>query len=615
MNARPAAGTGGTYGSDERAARVRAWLLGLALLLATFVAYLPAVRAGYVWDDDWYLSENALLRDAGGLARIWIPGNTPQYYPAVFTSFWLEWRLFGADPGGYHLVNVALHALGALLVWRLFRALEVPGAWLVGAVFALHPVHVESVAWITERKNVLSGVFYLSAALAYLRFLGSAGERALPRVSRWRWYAAALLLFAGALLSKTVTCSLPAALILVLLWRRERLHLGRLAPLAPFFALGLALALHTAWLERTHVGAEGPDYAFGFAERAQIAGRALFFYPQKLLFPWPLVFVYPRWELDASDPGAYAPVVLVAAVAVLALAAYVRGTRGPALALAFFAATLFPALGFFNFYPMRYSFVADHFQYLASLGVIALVVGAAARSVSNRALAGAAALAVLSVLAVMTWRQARVYESEETLWRATLRHNPGAWMAHSNLAKVLSERGMNEDALEHLERALALNPGSRAADRIRSNLAVTLSKLDRHGEALENYLRVQASSGGMELELARTLERLGRDEDAERFYREALDEGDPEALVPFGVHLLRRGRPDEAIPWLERFIDLHPDAADAMMFLADAYAAAGRLDDAIRTGERALELARARGESRMSDVIRRRLGPYRGDRV
>ena len=584
------------------------WVFGLALVAFTLVAYLPAHAAGFIWDDDWYVTKNELLHDVAGLVRIWVPGHTVQYYPVVFTSFWIEHHLWGLEPAGYHVVNVLLHALNALLVWRLARGLGIPGAWWIGAAFALHPVHVESVAWITERKNVLSGAFYLSAALAYLRFEELRGCPS-PPARRGAWYAAAFGLFLLALLSKTVTCSLPAALVLMRLWQQRSVALRALAPM---FVVGLVLALHTAHLERTRVGAQGAEFALSFVERTWIAGKALLFYPSKLLVPWPLVFIYPRWDPGAATPSAHWSTAVVLFVAAVACLAYARGVRGPGLALAFFAGSLLPALGFFDVYPMRYSFVADHFQYLASLGILALVIGPiAARFHASRAgvIVGAAMIVCLGAL---TWRRAGVFSDPETLWRETIRLNPAAWMAHNNLALVLTESGRNAEALESLRAAQAAATGEKASRQIRRNLAITLGKLGRDQEALEAYLELQHAAGGMELELARTLERLGRDEEAEAYFRGALaGEGDPAALVPFGVHLMRRGRPEEALIWLERSVALHPDDADALMFLADAYAGAGRLADAIASGERALLCARARGDERMAELVRRRVEQYR----
>ena len=196
-----------TAGGDSR----RVWLAAIGLLLMTVVVYEPAFHAGFIWDDDSYVTRNRLLSDPIGWLRAWIPGTTPQYYPVVFTMFWIEHVIWGLNPLGYHAVNVLLHAANAVLVWRLASWLRIPGAWLIGAVFAVHPVHVESVAWITERKNVLSGFFYLLAALAYLRFdslrFPSPKQQSETSHRTWQWYGVSLGCFALALLAKTVTMS------------------------------------------------------------------------------------------------------------------------------------------------------------------------------------------------------------------------------------------------------------------------------------------------------------------------------------------------------------------------------------------------------------------------
>ena len=252
------------------------------------------MSGGFIWDDDDYVQDNLTLRSLAGLGQIWFqPGATRQYYPLVHTTYWLEYRLWDLNPTGYHVVNVILHALSAVLVWRLLIRLKVPGAWAAAALFALHPVHVESVAWITERKNTLSGAFYLSAAWAYLRY----EEARSPRL-----YWAALLLFAAALLSKTVTCTLPAALLLVLWWKGQRPMRRTAVTLVPFFALGVAMSGVTVWMEKHSVGAWGPEWDLSLVERGLIAGRALWFYAAKLLVPLNLTFIYPRWK-NRCDRG------------------------------------------------------------------------------------------------------------------------------------------------------------------------------------------------------------------------------------------------------------------------------------------------------------------------
>lgn len=561
----------------------------MLVVVATLLAYLPALRAGYVWDDDYYVTQNLLLREVSGLWRIWVPGQTPQYYPVVFLTFWLEYQLWQLEPFGYHLTNVLLHAANALLLARLATRLMLPWPWALAAVFALHPVHVESVAWITERKNVLSTFGYLLAALAWFRFDASRGDGE-PRP--WRHYPAVVLWFLFALLAKTVTCSLPAALILLHVWRRDRLDARRLLPLLPLFALGVVLALHTAHLERTQVGADGADFAWTFVERTWIAGNALAFYAGKLVWPWPLIFFYPRWQLDIADVSGWWPVALCALVALGALFAFARGRRGPAVALAFFAGSLFPALGYFNVYPMLYSFVADHFQYLGSLGVLALLVAAFRRLVQRVPGARWLGGAVLVALGALTFHRCFAFADEETLWRDTIAQNPNAWMAQNNLACLEMDRGELGAALVRLRQAAELVTSNKERGRIARNIARVLSRLGRFQEEYEVLDRAQREVGGCEMRLARSLERLGRDDEALPWYERALE--DPkqiEAPLWYGMHLLRRGRAAESVPWLERFA---ADATangrspgEAYEVLAAAYRHLGREADARAAAQRA----------------------------
>ena len=281
-----------TKRASDRPNDLPAWVLLLALLLVTLAAYYPAWHGGLLWDDDAHITR-VDLRSLHGLSRIWFDiGATQRYYPVTHSAFWVLHRLFGDATLGYHLLNISLHATAAFLFAVILRRLAVPGAVLAAFIFALHPVHVESVAWITELKNTLSGVLYLSAALAYLRF---------DMDRRRQWYALALGLFALALLSKTVTATLPAALLVVFWWQRGQLRLREdVLPLLPFFAFGIIGGAVTSWVERTHIGAAGAAFDLSLIERALIAGRAIWFYLAKLVWPANLVFVYPRWNIDSS---------------------------------------------------------------------------------------------------------------------------------------------------------------------------------------------------------------------------------------------------------------------------------------------------------------------------
>jgi protein O-mannosyl-transferase len=553
-------------------------MLSLLLAAATVLAYLPALSAGFVWDDDSHVTDNPTLRSLAGLRRIWTePGATPQYYPLTHTSFWVEYRLWGPRPFGYHLDNVLLHVINALLVVALLRLLGVPGAWLAGFLFALHPVNVESVAWVSERKNVLSAAFYLAAALAYLRFAppgGGLGER-----GRRRYYLLFLGTFLAALLSKSVTATLPAALLLVPYWKRGRLARRDVTPLSLPLAMGVAAGLVTVWLEAHHVGAVGGSWDLAPAERILVAGRALWFYLGSLAWPVDLAFIYPRWKLDPAS--ARQLLYPVAAVAVLAGLFWERRRigRGPLVAALFFAGTLVPALGFFNVYPFRFSFVADHFQYLACLGPLALA-GAAGAAVVARwpRPATAVAAVVLSVLGLLSWQRAHAFADEETLWRDTLRRNPGAWMAHLNLGALLDRSGRVDEAYRHYALALQAKPDLAGGW---NNLGEAAERLGRPEEALEDFakaLRLDPGNVDATMNRANALFAMGRLDEAAAGYRRVVELRPDHAAAHnnLGALLLAQGDAAGAAVQLEAAVAAQPGFARAWATLGAAYEALGR---------------------------------------
>jgi tetratricopeptide (TPR) repeat protein len=448
-------------------AKVKTWLAGAAIVAMTVVAYLPALRAGFIWDDPDHVLNNETLRNAEGLRRMWTDRHSlPQWYPLTHTTFWVEYQLWGANPLGYHVGNVVLHACGAVVLWRLLARLDLPGAWLAACLFAVHPVHVESVAWVTERKNVLSGLFYLLAMTAYLRAIDLRSNESPRTVPALSWYAASFALFLGALFSKTVTCSLPAALLLVIWWKTGRIRWRDAAPLLPFFAVGLVLALGTSQLEQVRVGATGSEWQYAETPlgnaltRVIIAGNALWFYAWKLVWPVELAFIYERWRVDWRDPLQYAAPLAFAAIVVALFVLRRRIGRGPLVGVLFFAGTLVPALGFFNVYPHRYSFVADHFQYLASIGLLALVAALLVRAgrLIRMPVEAVAALLLLVPLGVLTFERCMVFENPIALWDDTLRKSPRNWMVWTNLGNALVAEKRYAEAIPLYEQALQLAP-------------------------------------------------------------------------------------------------------------------------------------------------------------
>ena len=546
------------------------------ILVVTLVAYVPAIRGGFIWDDDDYVTENETLHTLSGLRDIWLdPSATPQYYPLVHSSFWIENQLWGLNATGYHVVNVAIHVCNALLLWRLLLWFGVPVSWLVAMVFAIHPVHVESVAWITERKNVLSGLFYLSSALCFLKYWDFTNDLSADTPRHRRWYFAALVCFVGALLSKTVAATFPAAMLVMIWWKRGKVSFGNVLTLGPFFVLGISLGLLTIWLEKNQVGASGIDWELSLVERCLIAGRALWFYAGKLVFPLPLIFTYPRWDIDTSRIWQFAfPIAAIALMVGLAIASKRIG-RGPLAAVLFFAGTLFPALGFFDVYPMRFSFVADHFQYLASIGVIALVVTTLnawleriTHDESNFARM-AAAFAVVT-LATLTWQQGKVYHDIETLWRDTLAKNPSSFMAQNNLGAILNRRGDFVEAESHLREAVRLKP--TFVDSV-VNLAKAREGQGSFDEALSLYQhatelnpRLAAAWNG----LGATYGVKGQMDLSEKYLAKALQLDSNYALAHSNLATLKASQGDleRAADGFRAALSLDPDLVEARENLA-----------------------------------------------
>jgi tetratricopeptide (TPR) repeat protein len=529
------------------------------------------LTAGWIWDDPQYVTGNPLLRTWPGLLAIWIhPTALPQYYPLVHTTFWLEYQLADLNPRLYHIDNVLLHALAAVLLWRLLVRLNVPGALIAAAIFAAHPIQLESVAWITERKNVLSFVLYLLSFHAYWNYL---------RANRALDYAASFICFIAALLSKSVTCSLPAAILLVIHWQNGRLRWKDVFPLIPYFIVGAAMAYVTATMEHEHVGASGPEWAFTFTDRFLIAGRALWFYVEKLIYPHPLVFIYPRWTGMTLSQHPWLILFPLSAIGVIAALWLLRSriTRGPLVAVLFFVGTLLPALGFVNLFPMRYSFIADHFQYVACIGLIVLA------AVALRRLHWLATAVILLILAAISWRQAPIYQSRMTLWSDVVKKNPASWMAWGNLGDEYAELSNRPDLIQSIRddnrRQASYAYGmlhQLAPDQPMAHLKWGIVK-EYDGDlnsAQAEFLKAIDLDPKFTLAMRRMgllLAKQDKSDEAMDYFRRALaiDPGDTETRVAYGNVLLSTGDHDAALAqYLQAAAD-RPDNVEAQFNAAN----------------------------------------------
>ena len=594
----------------------RGWLPGLLLVLATVLAYQPVWQGGFLWDDDIYLTQNRMLVEPGGLKQIWFSLDSTLYYPLVFTSFRLERALWGLNPAGYHWVNLLLHAASAAWFWRVLRRLHVPGAWLAAAVFALHPVNVESVAWISERKNTLAMFFYLLSLLLYLRFeqqskqskvqsleskVGSQNPASSDTQHAPRnmplFYWLSLSAFVLALLSKTAVAPLPLVLLGLAWWQRGRVTRRDVWRSAPFFTASLVLGLVTVWFERTYQTAFEIVRDDSFWSRLAGAGRAVWFYLYKAVLPLNLTPIYPRWRIEAANVWSYAPGLLVAGAFLLCWR--YRRSWGNAwlVGLGYFVLLLLPALGFVNIGFMKYSLVADRWQYFAILGPIALAsalfsskfevqssrFGGPGSSSSGALSASGLLLTVMLLLALgaLTWRQSATYTDSETFWRAILATNPGCWRAHYLLGDNLTEQGRLEEAIAHYQKALEIQPDYAYAH---NNLGNALRQRGQVREALAHYqkaVELQPDLVWANCNLGAIFLQQGQADEAIAQFERALRIGSPVLKQPvfaaagraqihylLGCALGRKGRAEEAMTRYREALAIQPELAEAHYQLA-----------------------------------------------
>ena len=541
--------------------RLLACLAALGVCVLTILVYRPAWHGGFIWDDDRYVTHNYLLTAPDGLRQIWFSLESPsQYFPLSYTVLRIERSLWGLNPTGYHWVSLFFHIANAFLVWRVLCRLRVPGSWLAAAVFALHPVQVESVAWISEMKNLLMGFFFLLTLLAWIEYADATGKR------RRVFYLAALSFSVLALFAKSTACTLPAALFLIL-WLRSK-PIGRCVffEIAPFVVFALVIGLLTVWWEKYHQGTR-VLVALGPVERVLIASRAIWFYLSKIFWPSDLTFIYPRWQIDVANPLAY--LGLIAAIGAAVLIYYGRRWfgRGVEVATVFFVATLSPLLGFIMLYTFRYTFVADHYQYLASIAPIALAsaglmwVGDSMRQA--RWLVPGVSFIILAFLGALSWRQSFSYRDLETLWRTTIDKNPSCWMAYNNLGVLQFQKGDLDDAIEEYERSLRLNPDYPEAHY---NLGGALLQKGQIDEAMEHSRKALQ-----------------------------LQPNDSDAHVVLGNVLMAKRDIDGAINEYARALALRPEDSNAHYNLATALGEKGEFEQAAREYERAREFE-PRGE-------------------
>jgi protein O-mannosyl-transferase len=563
---------------------------GALIVLLTVVAYFPALRGGFIWDDDDHLTKNPAVHSTEGLKQIWSSLAVSRYYPLTLTTFWTEYHLWGLNPLPYHVVNIALQAINAVLLWILLRRLKVRGAWLAAALWAVHPVNVETVAWVTELKNTQSIFFFLLALLIFLRF--EDGQRG-------RDYGIALVCGAAAMLSKPSTVVLPGVILLCAWWRRGRWTRQDLLRVAPLVALAAGMSLLTVLEQRRHIEREiALGWTLTAGQRLVLAADAVWFYAGKLLWPADLTFIYPRWELRTDSVVAWLPLMGLLAVAwVLWRFRHEKWARAGTFGLGYFVIALLPVLGFFEIFFFRYSYVADHFQYLASIGLVALVVslgnmicdraGKGGREAGRVVAAGA-----LLTLVFCTWTQAHVYHDSETLWRDTLAKNPGALMAHNNLGVLLEESGRITEAIEHFQQALRINADN---SETHNNLGFALFQQGDRVNAMKEYQQALRFNPGLAIayfNIGTVFRQLGQPSEAIRQFEQALrlNPNYPEAHNNLGLALQGLGKVAEAQEHYQEALRINPNYVEAHNNLGNIFFSLRRMTEAASEYEAALRI-------------------------
>ncbi len=538
-------------------------IYSLLFFLITFAAYSPSLHGDFIWDDDLHVIHIEKLKSIEGLKQIWFKqGSTLEYYPLLFSTFWIERHLFGDNPVGYHAVNILLHVCNALFFKRILTQLSVPGAVWAAAIFALHPVHVESVAWITERKNCLSTFFYFLSLFFYLRFAGIETENSHGLIKNKSLnYIFAFIFFIAALLSKTVTCTLPAAILLFIWWKTKTLKWKQIGPTLPFFMTGIFLAVITYRVETRFVGASGPDWDFHWIDRFLIAGKALWFYISKILWPQPLIFTYPRWNLDSTNIiQLFFPISFLLFIFFLWLNRKKWGD-GILIGILFFAGTLTPALGFFDFYWMRFSFVADHLQYPASTGIIAIAASLITWYANKRRATIKIALPIiLIILGSLTYEQNHIYRNNEHLWKDTITKNPSSWMAHNNLGSHLAEKGEIREAIIHYRAAINIKPDHALAHSNLGTILYVKGELDQAITHFSKALKVAPNNPLTHNNLGEALRNKGQFDNAITHYKAAIKIKPEFALAHnnLGSVLTIKGEVEKAIFHYKRALEINP---------------------------------------------------------
>jgi Flp pilus assembly protein TadD len=561
-------------------------LPALVLIAAALLIDAPALRGGWIWDDDLLVASNADLRTLPGLARLWFAAPATDYWPLTWTLLWLEWHLWGDAPLSYHLGTLALHIGSGLLLWRVLGRLGLRHTWLGGLLFVVHPLAVESVAWISEIKNTLSLPLFLLACDAWLD-----AEEGKPT-----GYARSMLFYLLALLAKTSTIMLPLVLALYCWWKRGRITRVELLRLLPCAVIALIFGAITVHFQ-SHGDVNSGVTLNAIVPRVIGAGTAICFYLGKFLWPINLLPIYPRWDFDPPSLLQVLTLPALAALPVLLWTQRATWGRHALFGFGFFLVNLLPVIGLVRMMYSAISPVADHLVYLPMIGLVALVAALLDR-IAERIPASLHPVAVGTLalaLAAIAWQSrtnAARFANADTFWTYALEHNPEAWSAHNGLGSVLMDSGHLPEAIAQFDQALQLNPDSAEAHFDLGNAEFQLGHLPEAIAQYENAARLRPRDARINYNLANAERRAGRIADALAHYQQAIDLSPDAAEIHdnFATALMQSGHAADGIAQYEQALQIDPTRAGTHYNLGLALLHLGRTTEALAQFQQALQL-------------------------
>ena len=615
---------------------VRMAIIVLAVLWIYSPVYHPVFQADWLWDDDQLLTANAVVQSQGmpwyeSLGKLWLNPDGADYFPLSYTALWAQWPFFRMDPRtggpvqpggpvvawptGFHFTSVAFHIVGSLLLWRLFHVLKLPGAWLGALLWAVHPVCVESVAWVSELKNTLSMPLFLLSAIHFIK--SEESHEGDPRAVSH--YAFSIVMFLLAMLAKTSMVAMPVVILLYVWWKRGAVTMRDLVRAAPYFLISIVLGIITIYYQHGRaIGQETiivPPYVTearlpsvrGILSRLAIAGMSILFYLKLLIWPVNLLPIYPRWEIDPPKFWQLLPWPVIAAAAWWFWKNRTTWGRHAIFGTGFFLLMVAPVLGFITISYMRITWAADHFIYLPMIGIVGLLAAGIATWFarmrdSERSLLVSATAIALFALTWMAFTYAAVWVNEDALWTHTLTYNENAWQAHNRLgAKKFArnhvddigppDRIQNRGAFHHFTRSTALRPD---LGETHNNLGTALSAKGRVDEAIKEFAeacRVTPHVPAIHVNLANALAAASRFPEAEAKYVEIIammearhremmeksgrsdlpiDPGLAAIINNYGVTLFKQEKKEAAIAAFRRALEINPNLKDARESLAIA---------------------------------------------